>query len=141
MKLYMGGKLKISGDVMASQKLGAPAEDRSEAALDGDPKKRGGAAARGPAAAAPAAAAGKMASDIVFTAIEDHVARNPELVGRRCRASSVFKLTAPDSAWTIDVKNGKGSCVRGTAEKPDMHARADRRGLPRDDRAVKAELR
>ena len=48
----------------------------------------------------------------VFTAIEDHVARNPELVAKVGKVF-VFKLTSPDSAWTIDVKNGKGSVQAG----------------------------
>ena len=36
MKLYMGGKLKISGDVMASQKLDFLKKDRPEAGARGD---------------------------------------------------------------------------------------------------------
>jgi 3-hydroxyacyl-CoA dehydrogenase/3a,7a,12a-trihydroxy-5b-cholest-24-enoyl-CoA hydratase len=48
----------------------------------------------------------------VFTAIEDHVARNPDLVSKVGKVF-VFKLTSPDSAWTIDVKNGSGSVKAG----------------------------
>jgi len=117
MKLYMGGKLKISGDLMASQKLSFLQKIDPKLALEAVMKKRGGA----PAATAPAAAAAAPAafgSGDVFIAIEDHIARNPDLVGRVGKAF-VFKLTSPDSAWTVDVKNGKGSVTAGAIDKPD----------------------
>jgi 3-hydroxyacyl-CoA dehydrogenase/3a,7a,12a-trihydroxy-5b-cholest-24-enoyl-CoA hydratase len=47
----------------------------------------------------------------VFTGIEDHVARHPELVSKIGKVF-VFKLTSPDSGWTIDVKNGHGAVTR-----------------------------
>jgi 3-hydroxyacyl-CoA dehydrogenase/3a,7a,12a-trihydroxy-5b-cholest-24-enoyl-CoA hydratase len=117
MKLYMGGKLKIGGDVMASQKLSFLQKVDPAEALEAITKKRGGAAAAAPAAAAPAAAPvdrGSFDSADVFTAIEDHVARNPELVTKVGKVF-VFKLTNPESAWTIDVKNGKGSVAPGVS--------------------------
>jgi 3-hydroxyacyl-CoA dehydrogenase/3a,7a,12a-trihydroxy-5b-cholest-24-enoyl-CoA hydratase len=58
-----------------------------------------------------------FASADVFTAIEDHIARNPDLVAKIGKVF-VFKLTNPDSAWTIDVKNGKGG-VTATAGPSD----------------------
>ncbi len=120
MKLYMGGKLKISGDLMASQKLQFLQKIDPKEALAAITKKRGGAAA--PAAGAPATAAAvdpaSFSSSDVFTAIEDHVARNPDLVGRVGK-TFVFKLTSPDSAWTIDVKNGKGAVQAGAIDKAD----------------------
>jgi 3-hydroxyacyl-CoA dehydrogenase/3a,7a,12a-trihydroxy-5b-cholest-24-enoyl-CoA hydratase len=48
----------------------------------------------------------------VFIAIRDHVERNPELVGK-IGASYLFKVTNPDSAWVIDLKNGKGAVTEG----------------------------
>jgi (3R)-3-hydroxyacyl-CoA dehydrogenase / 3a,7a,12a-trihydroxy-5b-cholest-24-enoyl-CoA hydratase / enoyl-CoA hydratase 2 len=119
MKLYMGGKLKISGDVMASQKLSFLQKVDPKEALAAITKKRGAgapAAAPATAAAAPAAAIdpASFGSSDVFTAIEDHVARNPDLVAKIGKVF-VFKLTGPDSAWTIDVKNGKGSVQPGAA--------------------------
>ena len=57
----------------------------------------------------------------MFTAIEDHVARNPDLVTKVGKVF-VFKLTSPDSAWTIDVKNGKGSVPGG--RQRGRHARS-----------------
>ncbi|HTB78068.1 MAG TPA: SCP2 sterol-binding domain-containing protein, partial [Polyangiaceae bacterium] len=117
MKLYMGGMLKIGGDVMASQKLSFLQKIDPKEALEAITKKRGGAsAAPAPSAAASAPPAAidreSFGSADVFTAIEDHVARNPDLVSKVGKVF-VFKLTSPDSAWTIDVKNGKGSVVAG----------------------------
>ncbi|HEX3343334.1 MAG TPA: SDR family NAD(P)-dependent oxidoreductase, partial [Polyangiaceae bacterium] len=119
MKLYMGGKLKISGDLMASQKLSFLQKIDPELALEAITKKRrggGAAASAGAPAAAPAQAA--FGSGDVFIAIEDHVARNPDLVARVGK-TFVFKLTNPESAWTLDVKNGKGAVTAGATDKPD----------------------
>ena len=122
MKLYMGGKLKISGDLMASQKLTFLQKIDPQQALQAIMKKRGGAAPAA-SAGAPAAPAGggdaAYGSADVFTAIEDHIARNPDLVGRVGK-TFLFKLTSPDSAWTVDVKNGKGAVQTGAIDKPDV---------------------
>src|SRR5580704_1056514 len=123
MKLYMGGKLKITGDVMASQKLSFLQKIDQSQALAAIMKKRGpsggasasatsGVSAGGGASASAAPAV--FGSADVFTAIEDHVARNPELVSKVGKVF-VFKLTNPDSAWTIDVKNGKGGVTAGAS--------------------------
>jgi 3-hydroxyacyl-CoA dehydrogenase/3a,7a,12a-trihydroxy-5b-cholest-24-enoyl-CoA hydratase len=118
MKLYMGGKLKISGDVMASQKLSFLQKVDPQQALEAITKKRGGATGAPAASAAPAAAPAvdpkAFGSADVFTAIEDHVGRNPDLVAKIGKVF-VFKLSDPDSAWTIDVKNGKGSVQAGAS--------------------------
>jgi 3-hydroxyacyl-CoA dehydrogenase/3a,7a,12a-trihydroxy-5b-cholest-24-enoyl-CoA hydratase len=52
-------------------------------------------------------------------AIGHHLETHPELVAK---VGTVFqwKLTGPDSAWILDVRNGKGSCTKGTADKPDV---------------------
>jgi 3-hydroxyacyl-CoA dehydrogenase/3a,7a,12a-trihydroxy-5b-cholest-24-enoyl-CoA hydratase len=121
MKLYMGGKLKISGDVMASQKLSFLQKVDPKEALEAITRKRagGGGGATAEASPAPAAAAAPIdrasfGSADVFTAIEDHLARNPELVAKVGKVF-VFKLTSPDSAWTVDVKNGKGGVAQGAS--------------------------
>jgi 3-hydroxyacyl-CoA dehydrogenase/3a,7a,12a-trihydroxy-5b-cholest-24-enoyl-CoA hydratase len=116
MKLYMGGKLKIGGDVMASQKLSFLQKIDPKEALEAITKKRGGGPREATPAPAPAAAGpvdrASFGSADVFTAIDDHIARNPDLVTKVGKVF-VFKLTAPDSAWTIDVKNGKGGVQQG----------------------------
>ena len=119
MKMYMGGQLKIGGNVMASQKLGDVLKgiDR-EAAMKAYVAKHGGAA---PAAAAPAAggASVKPSSDQIFFAIEHHIEAHPELVGK---VQTIFQwnLKNPESSWALDLKNGKGSCAKGVADKADV---------------------
>ena len=51
-----------------------------------------------------------------ITAIEDHVARNPELVAKVGKVF-VFKLTDPDSAWTIDLTTPPGTVTEGVTGK------------------------
>ncbi len=68
-------------------------------------------------AAAPAGGAAPLTPDQftsadVFAGIEDHVTRHPELATKIGKVF-VFKLTSPESAWTIDVKNGGGSVTPG----------------------------
>jgi 3-hydroxyacyl-CoA dehydrogenase/3a,7a,12a-trihydroxy-5b-cholest-24-enoyl-CoA hydratase len=115
MKLYTSGKLKITGDVLASNKLSFMSKIDPKEALAAIAKKRGGATAAAPAAAAPATIdRDSFTSSDVFTAIEDHLARNPDLVTKIGKVF-VFKLASPDSAWTIDVKNGKGGVQAGAS--------------------------
>ncbi len=124
-KLYFGGKLKIGGNVMASQKLEFLKKIDRDAATKAYLAKHGGAAP----AATPAATAGPPApkptmpnvsmTDAIMFGIGHHIETHPELVGQ---VANVFqwKLKSPDSEWVLDVKNGKGSCAKGTAEKPDV---------------------
>ena len=115
-KLYFGGKLKISGNVMASQKLTFLKKIDPAAAKEIVAKLRG---AGGAAAAAPAAAdAGGVTSADGFAVIGDHVAKNPELAAKIGHVF-VFALTSPDSAWTVDLKNGAGSVTAGAVDKAD----------------------
>jgi 3-hydroxyacyl-CoA dehydrogenase/3a,7a,12a-trihydroxy-5b-cholest-24-enoyl-CoA hydratase len=65
-----------------------------------------------PTVAAAAARPVQVTSADVFVGIEDHVARHPELVQKVGKVFA-FKLIGPDSAWTIDVKNGGGSVSPG----------------------------
>jgi 3-hydroxyacyl-CoA dehydrogenase/3a,7a,12a-trihydroxy-5b-cholest-24-enoyl-CoA hydratase len=122
MKLFSTGKLKISGDVMASQKLGflkkitpdlvlAEMERRLGA---GGPERHAATGASGPGAASGGQAPGELVPTTwdVFIAIRDHVEHHPELVGK-VGASYLFKITSPDSAWVIDLKSGKGAVTEG----------------------------
>ena len=131
MKLYMGGKLKISGDLMASQKLTFLQKIDPKLALEAITKKRGGRARgrrRRLAAAAPSQAA--FGSADVFIGHRGPRRAQPG-PGRRVGKTFVFKLTSPDSAWTVDVKNGKGGVAAGRDRQARHDARAGRRGLPR----------
>jgi 3-hydroxyacyl-CoA dehydrogenase/3a,7a,12a-trihydroxy-5b-cholest-24-enoyl-CoA hydratase len=81
------------------------------------PKPAGSAAT--PVASKAQAGASAVSTDAVMFAIGHHLETHPELVSQ---VATVFqwKLTSPASAWVLDVKNGKGSCKQGTAEKPDV---------------------
>ncbi|MBL8954755.1 MAG: SDR family NAD(P)-dependent oxidoreductase [Myxococcaceae bacterium] len=104
-KLFSTGKLKITGNVMASQKLSFLKKiDRPSTGS-------------GPAAAAPAAApAGGYGTRDVFGAIAGYVAANAADV-KKIGVVYQFKVKNPDSAWVIDTKEGKVS--EGTVPKAD----------------------
>ena len=122
-KLYFGGKLKISGNVMASQKLEFLKKIDPQMVIDSMRERTGG-GAPAPAAAAPAAekpaapAQAEGGSADVFIAIRDHVEKHPELAAK-IQTVFQFKLKGPDSAYVLDLKNGKGSVAEGTVEKAD----------------------
>ncbi|MBM4778813.1 MAG: SDR family NAD(P)-dependent oxidoreductase [Archangiaceae bacterium] len=106
MKLFQSGKLKISGNVMASQKLDFL-------------KKMDRSAVAAPATATPApAAAATVTSAITFQAIGAYLSKNPDLV-KGVGNVYQFRLKNPDSAWVLDLKNGGGSVKSGTIEKAD----------------------
>src|SRR5262245_57646488 len=77
MKLFSTGKLKISGDVMASQKLGFLKKITPEMVLAETTKRTGGGAA-----AAPAATPAEPTTAEVFAVIDDHIKSNPDLVAK-----------------------------------------------------------
>jgi 3-hydroxyacyl-CoA dehydrogenase/3a,7a,12a-trihydroxy-5b-cholest-24-enoyl-CoA hydratase len=108
MKLFQGGRLKITGNVMASQKLDFLKKlDRS--AMTAAPAT----------AAAPApAAATTITTPLTFQAIGAYVAKTPDLVKRVANVYQ-FRLKNPDSAWVLDLKNGGGGVTSGTVEKAD----------------------
>jgi NAD(P)-dependent dehydrogenase (short-subunit alcohol dehydrogenase family)/acyl dehydratase/putative sterol carrier protein len=115
-KLYFGGKLKVTGNIMASQKLGFLQKMDPKLVMDAV-AVRVGKAGSIPAAVAPVVV-GPCSADI-FAAIAKHLVTTKGL-GDQTKTVFQFKLTAPDSAWTLDMKSGDGSCVAGTAEKPDV---------------------
>jgi 3-hydroxyacyl-CoA dehydrogenase/3a,7a,12a-trihydroxy-5b-cholest-24-enoyl-CoA hydratase len=122
-KLYFAGKMKISGNVMASQKLMFLKDIKPEDAARAVMKARGGSKPETKAAAPQPAAdvVGTYAptSGDVFIAIRDHIERNPDIVGKIATVF-VFKLTAPDTAWTIDLKAGKGAVTEGAVANADV---------------------
>ena len=107
MKLFMDKKLRIGGDIMASQKLEFLKKIDPNLVLAAA-KARAGSAGAGATAAAPAAAtapASSLSGDI-FLAIDDYIEKNrAELT--KIGVVYLFKLTGPDSAWTVDLKEGK----------------------------------
>jgi (3R)-3-hydroxyacyl-CoA dehydrogenase / 3a,7a,12a-trihydroxy-5b-cholest-24-enoyl-CoA hydratase / enoyl-CoA hydratase 2 len=109
MKLFSTGKLKISGDVMASQKLGFLKKLTPEMGIAEMEQRTGGAGAA--PAAADAAAFEPTAAD-VFVAIQDHLGRHPEMVSKIATVYR-FEIKDPDRAWTVDLKNGNGAVIEG----------------------------
>jgi len=109
-KLYFGGKLKITGNVMASQKLGFLSKLNAGAAA-------GTAPAKGKAEAAPAAASATAArAPAIFKALGERLAQKPELA-REVGAVIQFRVTEPEGSWVVDLGEKPG--VReGTVEKP-----------------------
>ena len=115
-KLYFGGKMKVTGNVMASQKLAFLQKMDPKLLSDAV----AGRAATG--AAAPAAGAqggGGLSSAAVFTAIGKHVAANKGM-GDQLKTVFQFNLKGPDSAWFIDLKSGDGAVKQGTAPNADV---------------------
>jgi 3-hydroxyacyl-CoA dehydrogenase/3a,7a,12a-trihydroxy-5b-cholest-24-enoyl-CoA hydratase len=116
-KLYFGGKLKISGDIMASQKLMFLKKIDPNRALEVVKNLRGaGGSAAAPAAAA--SASGEPTSAEAFAVINDHIEHHGDLASQ-IQKVYLFKLSSPDSAWTIDLKNGKGGVQQGEHGKAD----------------------
>ena len=107
-KLYFGGKLKIGGNVMASQKL--------EFLKKIDPAKLTPAAAPAASAAAPVAATSTGSkSKQIFQALSERIAKTPSLVSE-VGAVLQFKVK-PEGAWVVNLKDNKGSVAEGTDAK------------------------
>jgi len=110
MKLFSTGKLKISGDVMASQKLGFLKKLTPEMVLAETKQRTGGAGAGTP----PTAAAGVPddyvpTTDDVFAVIEEYLKQNPDLAGK---VNTTYLWKIGSKSWTLDLK-GAGSVKAG----------------------------
>ncbi len=101
MKLFMDKKLRISGDLMASQKLEFLKKIDPQSVIDATKKRGGG-------SAGPTASTATSASGDVFLAIQDHVEKNAAEM-QKIGVVYLFKLTNPDSSWTVDLKAAKVS--------------------------------
>ncbi len=106
-KLYFGGKLKISGNVMASQKLDFL-------------KKLGGGQAPRKSAAPGMASLGKKPgaarAPAIFEALRNRLAANPKL-GSDVHAVLQFNVHEPEGAWVVDL-GADPSVKAGMAEGP-----------------------
>ncbi|HEY0195646.1 MAG TPA: SDR family NAD(P)-dependent oxidoreductase, partial [Kofleriaceae bacterium] len=113
MKLFSSGKLKISGDVMASQKLGFLKKITPEM-VAAETGKRAGGPGTGvpptPAQASSAMAAPSVAE--VFAVIADHLQANPELAAK---VGAVYQWKVGGAPWVLDLKHGAGSVKSGEA--------------------------
>jgi 3-hydroxyacyl-CoA dehydrogenase/3a,7a,12a-trihydroxy-5b-cholest-24-enoyl-CoA hydratase len=71
------------------------------------------------AANTPATAPDRLIAADVFEVVAGYIAEHPELVAKT-KTVFLFKLKNPDSVWTLDLKNGNGSCQKGEQEKADV---------------------
>jgi 3-hydroxyacyl-CoA dehydrogenase/3a,7a,12a-trihydroxy-5b-cholest-24-enoyl-CoA hydratase len=117
-KLYFGGKMKITGNVMASQKLTFLQKIDPQVVLDAaKARAAGGGGAAAPAAAAAAAEGPNVGA--IFWGINWYIEQHPELA-TSIQGIFQFKLLGPDAAYVLDLKNGKGSAKEGTVDKADV---------------------
>ena len=124
MKLWTEKKLKIGGDIMASQKLMFLKKIDPKQAAEVVAKMRGAgaaAAAAGGAAPAPAAkAAAKTAhAPAIFKALAERLAKTPALAKE---VGAVVKVVVIDQNrdWTIDLKSAAPSVAEGDTKQPDI---------------------
>ena len=127
MKLFSSGKLKISGDVMASQKLGFLKKITPEMVMAETRKRGGGAVAEAPPGGdvPPTTAVTPDEPSVaeVFAVIEDYLKSNPELAGK---VGNVYQWKISGQPWILDLKNGAGS-VRPGEDKNDCALEIDER--------------
>ncbi|HEX5064230.1 MAG TPA: SDR family NAD(P)-dependent oxidoreductase [Kofleriaceae bacterium] len=133
MKLFTSGKLKISGNIMASQKLNFLAKMDPSKAIEVIAKKKGigggGAAASAPAAAAAPAAskpAGEPNAPKFFAALTKRLAENAGLKNE-VKATVTFNVTDPNTSQKFDL--GSGAQATLTIADADLPALAS--GNPR----------
>jgi 3-hydroxyacyl-CoA dehydrogenase/3a,7a,12a-trihydroxy-5b-cholest-24-enoyl-CoA hydratase len=127
MKLFTTGKLKITGNIMASQKLSFLSKMDPSKAIEVIAKKRGlgggGAAAAAPAAgAAPAAkSSAEPNAPKFFAALEKRLSENKAL-GQEVRARVTFNVTDPATTKAFEL--GKGTEAVLTLADADLPALA-----------------
>jgi len=113
-KLYFGGKMKVSGNVMASQKLAFLQKI--------DPKllqEAASAPAAAPTKAAAAAAAPKAAqSGAVFAALAERLkSAGKKDVNDLAGQVLLFKVSAPEANWVVDLSGKSPKVEQGGADK------------------------
>jgi len=118
-KLYFAGKLKLSGNVMAAQKLDflqkIDPKQVQEAMRKAGRLPEAGAAAPAADAAPPAEDLSKLLSADIFAAIRDYLEKNPDAV-KQVGTIFQFKLKDPESAWLVDAKVGTVTATTGSAD-------------------------
>merc|ERR1711974_52908 len=102
-QLFMGGKLKISGNMAMAMKL--------EVLKQMAPKEGVAASAAGGAA---------YASDVIFPEIDKRIKEDPSLL-KKINGVYRFKITngGDSKTWTVDVKNAPGGAKEGEEGKAD----------------------
>lgn len=117
MKLFSTGKLKISGDVMASQKLEFLQEiDPEEARKAVEEARAAGKTLLGSESPDAGAASDAVNATKVFEALSERLVENTDLASE-VNAVLQFNVTSPDSAWVVDM-TGEGEVSEGTDDEP-----------------------
>lgn len=143
-KLYFAGKMKISGNVMAAQKLEFLKKVEPERVFAAAGARSGQPEARAPEAKAPDAKAPEAASapaavesraPAFFAALEAALAAHPAWAAE---VSAVLRLqlTEPAGAWTLDLRQTPGTArrdVEGAADTTLTLAEADLFALARGE--------
>lgn len=119
-KLYFGGELKITGNIMASNKLGV-LQGMNPQYVEEARAARVAAGGSAPSAAADAGAPVSQEPTLedVFAGIAAYIAQNPALADKTATAFQLH-FKDPDSAFFIDLKNAPGSAGAGTLDKADV---------------------
>jgi len=112
MKLFTTGKLKISGNVMASQKLEFLRKMDPKRALEVVAKLRGAGGGAAPAAKAAVVSAAAEAPAI-FAALTKRLAENPNLK-HEARATVKFVIKDPDATQIFELGGADASKVDTT---------------------------
>jgi 3-hydroxyacyl-CoA dehydrogenase/3a,7a,12a-trihydroxy-5b-cholest-24-enoyl-CoA hydratase len=122
MKLFTTGKLKISGNVMASQKLSFLSKMDPSKAVEVIAKRKGaGGAAAAPAAAAPKAAAQASQAPVIFTQLAKRLADNPGLQNE-VRATVKFVVDGLEQTFAIGGNDAKRIDATLTISDADLVA-------------------
>src|SRR6185312_7686967 len=125
MKLFTSGKLKISGNIMASQKLNFLSKMDPSKAIEVIAKKKGLAAAGGAAAkaaAGPAPSAAPKADPNApkfFAALEKRLAENKGLASE-VGANITFNVTDPAASFNILGGSSKATLTIADADLPAL---------------------
>ncbi len=117
-KLYFGGKLKISGNVMASQKLEFLKKLDPTLVLDAAKARAGAGGGAGPApAAAPTPSPAEATPEQAFWGMNWYIEQTPGLVAQ---VGQTFQFKLTSASYFVDLKNGKGGVRPGEPEKADV---------------------
>jgi 3-hydroxyacyl-CoA dehydrogenase/3a,7a,12a-trihydroxy-5b-cholest-24-enoyl-CoA hydratase len=126
-KLFFGGELKISGNVMASNKL-TVLQDMDPKLAEQARDKRVADGGGSQAVAVPVESQEPTMAD-VFSAIGHFIADNPDLI-EKAATSFQFAFSNPDQDFYIDLKNAPGTAGAGQLDKADVTLDLDSKHAP-----------
>jgi 3-hydroxyacyl-CoA dehydrogenase/3a,7a,12a-trihydroxy-5b-cholest-24-enoyl-CoA hydratase len=121
-KLYFGGKLKITGNIMATQKL-TFLQKIDPKLLESVLAERASAPApaqsSAPAASAPAASTATGRASSIFASLKARFAADAKAAGGLAGRVVQFHLREPAADWVLDFSGAKPSVESGRAPKAD----------------------